>query len=69
MNFNFKVKRIRYSVTQGEAGVYCNNKFIVQYGDNIDINENGQWESTIKDESFISGAMQQYTKEILKTAL
>ena len=31
----FRVERIRFSVTQGEAAVYCNGHKVVQYGDEI----------------------------------
>lgn len=40
----FKVERLRGSVTQGEATVYCNGQKIVQYGDKICLRcKDGNW--------------------------
>lgn len=66
MKFEFEVKRKRMSVTQGEAAVYCNGTKIVQYGDTIELNSEGKWESVVTDQIFVAAAMRQYTDKILK---
>ncbi len=60
---NFEVKRIRYSVTQGEAAVYMDGKKLIQYGDTIRLNhpqkygpELDGWASCKPDKVFIDSA-------------
>jgi hypothetical protein len=73
LSMTFKVERVRYSVTQGEANVYVNDQLIAKYGDTIVINgqygpNTAGWASSISDESFIKVAMQQYTEAIMQAA-
>jgi hypothetical protein len=63
MSNNFEVKRIRQSVTQGEAAVYMDGKKLIQYGDTIKLNHPKQygpvldgWASCLPDELFIKSA-------------
>lgn len=53
----FTVERIRHSVTQGEAAVYCNGVKLIQYGDTITMNGEhakiGNWGSEKPDADFI----------------
>jgi hypothetical protein len=61
-NLTFEVKRLRGSVTQGEAAVYCNGVKLVQFGDNITMGGEhgdiiGNWGSTKSDEEFINAAL------------
>lgn len=39
----FKVDRIRYSVTQGEAAVYYNGEKLIQYADDIKFKHHKQY--------------------------
>jgi hypothetical protein len=66
MNFNFEVKRIRYSTTQGEALVLCNGQEIVQYGDDIQIVDK-EWKSTLSDETLIQAALKNYSDKIMNS--
>ena len=42
MKLEIEVKRIRGSVTQGEAAVYVNGEKVIQFGDRIEIIKEGQ---------------------------
>lgn len=58
----FEVKRLRPSVTQGEAAVYCNGVKLVQFGDKIEMDGKhgdiiGHWGSTTSDEEFITATL------------
>lgn len=77
---NFEVRRIRMSVTQGEAHVYANGKFVINFGDTIEIIKKGEtyygeliggWASTVPDSSFIKGLFRnwEYDHYPLKTNL
>lgn len=64
MEQTFEVKRIRYSVTQGEAAVYMNGKKLIQYGDTITLNHANKygpiidgWASRLPDDVFIQSAI------------
>lgn len=66
MKFEIEVKRIRFSVTQGEAAVYINGEKVIQFGDDIQMVEPGQkyygekignWASTVSDADFIKGLL------------
>lgn len=66
MKLEIEVKRIRQSVTQGEAAVYVNGEKVVQFGDDIQMVEPGQkfygekicnWASTKPDAAFIKGLL------------
>lgn len=59
-----EVKRIRMSVTQGEAAVYINGEKIIQFADNLEMVKpgvpyyglkSGNWASTKPDSDFIHG--------------
>ena len=58
----FEGRRLRPSVTQGEAAVYCNGVKLVQFGDTIAMDGKygdiiGHWGSTISDEEFINATL------------
>ncbi|KAB0577205.1 hypothetical protein EI53_01226 [Fusobacterium naviforme] len=62
MVLDFEVKRIRMSVTQQEAHVYCNGEFITNFGDGPKLIKPGEkyygglvggWASTTPDAKFI----------------
>jgi hypothetical protein len=58
----FEVKRLRRSVTQGEAAVYCNGVKLIQFGDTIARDGKhgdiiGHWGSTISDDEFINATL------------
>lgn len=66
MKLEIEVKRIRTSVTQGEAGVYVNGRMVVRFSDDIKIVKDGRpyygdiiggWASTKPDVYFISGLL------------
>ncbi|MBD5504575.1 MAG: hypothetical protein HDR09_12835 [Lachnospiraceae bacterium] len=66
MKLEIEVKRIRSSVTQGEAAVYVNGEKVVQFGDKIEIIKEGQpyygekigdWASVKPDADFIKGLL------------
>ena len=64
---NFEVKRIRHSVTQGEAAVYMDGKKLIQYGDTIKLNHPKQygqiisgWASCLPDELFIDSVKRDF---------
>lgn len=66
MKLEIEVKRIRQSVTQGEAAVYVNGEKVIQFGDDIQMVEPGQkfygekignWASTKPDAAFIKGLL------------
>ena len=66
MKLEIEVKRIRFSVTQGEAAVYVNGKKVIQFGDKIEIIEEGQpyysekiggWASVMPNADFIKGLL------------
>ena len=68
MSNNFEVKRIRQSVTQGEAAVYMGGKKLIQYGDTIKLNHPKQygpvfdgWASCLPDELFINSAKRDFS--------
>lgn len=64
-----KVKRKRYSVTQGEAEVFANGELIAIYGDDIVLQgENykiGDFGSKHDDKYFLEAALKQYTSKII----
>ena len=71
MELNFEVKRIRHSVTQGEAAVYLNSEKIIQYGDTIRPFRRKQygpvldgWASCLPDERFIESAKLDFANKI-----
>ncbi len=66
MKLEIEVKRIRGSVTQGEAAVYVNGEKVIQFGDRIEIIKEGQpyysekiggWASVKPDADFIKGLL------------
>ena len=66
MKLEIEVKRIRGSVTQGEAAVYVNGEKVIQFGDRIEFIEEGQpyysekiggWASVKPDSDFIKGLL------------
>ena len=62
MKYQIEVKRIRFSVTQGEAAVYINGDLIEQYGDKIEFID-GEYKSSVSDEIFISAALKKLFKK------
>ena len=42
MKLEIEVRRIRQSVTQGEAAVYVNGEKVIQFGDDIQMVQPGQ---------------------------
>lgn len=66
MKLEIEVKRIRQSVTQGEAAVYVNGEKVIQFGDDIQMVQPGQkyygekignWASTKPDADFVKGLL------------
>lgn len=66
MKLEIEVKRIRMSVTQGEAAVYVNGEKVIQFGDDIQLIKPGQiyygekignWASVKPDAAFIKGLL------------
>lgn len=66
MKLEIEVKRIRSSVTQGEAAVFVNGEKVIQFGDRIEIIKEGQpyysekiggWASVKPDADFIKGLL------------
>jgi len=61
MKLDFTVERLRGSVTQGEAAVWCNGVKLIQYGDTITMNGEyakiGNWGSKTPDEHFINATL------------
>lgn len=66
MKLEIEVKRIRFSVTQGEAAVYVNGEKVIQFGDKIEFIKEGQpyysekmggWASVTPDADFIKGLL------------
>lgn len=62
----FEVRRVRASVTQQEAHVYCNGQFVTNFMDEPKILKQGEkyygpicggWASTTPDAQFIHGAL------------
>lgn len=62
----FEVRRVRTSVTQGEAQVWCNGKFLINFADKIEIvqpggvyygDNVGGYASTTPDSDFLMGAL------------
>lgn len=53
---NFEVKRVRFSVTQGEAVVYLDGKEMARFADEIQLVD-GEWQSVKTDEEFIRGLL------------
>lgn len=71
MNAEFKVLRVRSSMSKGLAVVYVNNKVLTSFDDTITLNgKYGQdvsgWASEIPDEVFIINAMKSHAEEIVK---
>ena len=70
MKVLIKVIRHRFSVTQGEAKVICNDTSIVKFGDRIELggeHENIKgWGSNIADVEFIKSAIRDYSEEIFE---
>lgn len=73
MILDFEVKRKRFSVTQQEAHVYCNGKFIINFGDDPKMINPGDkyygeliggWASTKPDAQFIRSALYHKYDEI-----
>lgn len=66
MKLEIEVKRIRFSVTQGEAAVYVNGEKVIQFGDTIKMispgdkyygEKYGDWASVVPDADFINGLL------------
>lgn len=66
MKLEIEVKRVRGSVTQGEAQVFVNGELAVTFGDDIRIIPEGQkyygeniggWASVVPDGRFIKGLL------------
>ena len=66
MKLEIEVKRIRGSVTQGEAAVYINGEKVIQFRDKIEIIKEGKpyysekidgWASVISDADFIKSLL------------
>ena len=66
LTLNFEVKRKRSSVTQGSVDVYCNGEKVADFGDNIQLIEDGEtyygslignWASKTPDISFIRSTL------------
>lgn len=66
MKLEIEVRRLRGSVTQGEAAVYVNGEKAIQFGDTIEFIKEGQpyysekiggWASVIPDSHFIKGLL------------
>lgn len=66
LNLEFEVKRVRSSVTQGEAKVLCNGEHIITFRDNLEMIKPygnyygariGGWASTVPDAEFIKAAV------------
>lgn len=66
MQVIFAVERVRRSVTQGEAKVYCNGEYLFTFGDKIELIKPGQkyygdniggWASVKPDSAFINGVL------------
>lgn len=62
----FEVKRVRMSATQQEAHVYCNGRFVTNFGDEPKLLEPGEkyygplaggWASTTPDAQFIHATL------------
>ena len=73
MTLNFEVVRKRSSVTQQEAHVYCNGKFIINFGDEPKMIKPGEkyygpiiggWASTTPDSKFIRSTLYHKFDEI-----
>lgn len=54
--FIFTVKRVRNSVTQGEAVVYLNGEEVGRFGDTIELID-GEWKSSVTDSEFLHGVL------------
>ena len=69
--FEFEIKRVRFSVTQGEVEVYCNGVLIERYGDQIAMNgthdKMGGFGSKVPDKDYIKAVMRDYPNKIIKT--
>lgn len=72
-NFSFEVKRERWSVTQGQAAVYCNGLRLITYGDSIELKPLnaygpiiGGWASSKPDKIFIMAAMKDCLETIIE---
>lgn len=66
MTLEFEVRRIRMSVTQQEAQVYCNGEYITNFGDEPKMIKPGEkyfgkliggWASTTPDTKFIHATL------------
>lgn len=66
MILEFEVRRVRMSVTQGEAQVYCNGQYITNFADDLELIKLGEkyfgelvggWASTIPDAKFIHATL------------
>lgn len=66
MKLEIEVKRIRFSVTQGEAVVYVNGEEVIKFRDKIEFIKEGQpyysekiggWASVTPDADFIKGLL------------
>lgn len=66
MTLEFTVKRVRGSVTQGNATVFCNGEKVATFGDTIELIKEGKpyygeniggWASTKPDSDFINGVL------------
>lgn len=62
VTLEFEVRRVRMSVTQGEALVYCNGQYIINFADEPELIKPGEkyfgeliggWASTTPDAKFI----------------